>query len=48
MMLSTSILVIFVFSNPRAFGPARYVAECTGGVVGFVNSIRCLAVVIVP
>lgn len=34
MMLSSSMLVISVFSNSRVFGPAQYWIMCTGGVVG--------------
>lgn len=48
MMLSSTVLVISVFPNSRAFDPARYVAECTGDVVGSTSLIWCFAVAIVP
>lgn len=48
MMLFAIISLISVFSNSWAIGTARRGADCTGGVVGSVDSLRRLAVVNVP
>lgn len=47
-MLSSSILVLSFFFKARDTGPAQHRSRCTGGVVGYTGSLRCLAVVIVP
>lgn len=47
-VLSSSNLVVYVFSSLRAFGPARIGSKRNGSVTGSANSIRCLAVLILP
>lgn len=47
MMLSLCIMANSVFSNPRAFGPARSEDKYTVGVKWLAGSKQCFAVLIV-